>query len=108
MQKSTDLFVLKAIDKGLSAIGNKPKETLLFSLEKDFGLDWPEIPQNITAFEEILKKFFGPGYTFLNSLFLKFLEEESGLSLQNYESFAECVNCMSEKLQRSSSNLVQV
>lgn len=94
-----DLLVLMAIDKGLSALGDSPKKALLFYLEKDFGLDWQEIPKNIATFEEVLKKFFGLGYNFLDSLFRQSLQEASGVNLQSYRSFADCVSCLSAKLQ---------
>ena len=101
-----DLIVLKAIDEGLSALGDSPKKALLFHLEKDFGLNWQGIPQNVEAFEEALKKIFGLGYNFLDSLFCQSLQETTEVDPQSYRSFAECVSCLgadtfSEKKQSS-------
>jgi hypothetical protein len=92
-----DDIVIKAIDKGLSALGESPKQAVWYCLEKDFKLDRTKVPENLKAFEETLKKFFGLGYGFLDALFRVNLQQATGENFEGYKTFADCVQALRVK-----------
>ena len=92
-----DGLILEVIDRGLSSLGERPKQALWYCLEKDFKFNHSKVPENMEAFEETLKDFFGLGYRFLECLFRKYLQEATGEDLKNYKTFAECVNVLRRK-----------
>jgi hypothetical protein len=87
----SDEIVFNVIDKGLSSLGESPKKALWYCLEKDFHFDRRKVPENLEAFQQVLRQFFGVGYGFLDVLFRKYLSEYSGEDCSGYSSFAECV-----------------
>jgi hypothetical protein len=87
----SDEVVIAVIEKGLSSLGESPKKAIWFCLEKDLNLDKQNVPQNIEAFQQALQRFFGLGYNFLETLFLRYLSEATGEDLSSSRSFAECV-----------------
>ena len=87
----TDEMILDVIEKGLSALGESPKQAIWYCLEKDFKFERHKVPENLDSFEETLRKFFGLGYSFLESLFRKHLEEATGEDLQGYNTFSDCI-----------------
>ena len=93
----TDEMVLDVIDKGLSALGESPKQAIWYYLEKDFKINSHQLPENLDAFEGALQKVFGLGYSFLESLFRQQLHETTGKDLQGYKSFADCVRSLRMK-----------
>jgi|SRR3990170_3849964 len=103
-----DELILGVIEKGLSALGENPKNALWFCLKKDFNLDPQNVPENIEAFEQTLQRFFGLGYNFLQTLFLKYLSEATGEDLLSSPSFAECVIRLRAKASADSTQNVTV
>jgi len=91
-QAFDDGLLLAIIEKGLDSLGETPKQALWFYLERDFAFSKKNIADNIDAFQEALQKFFGLGYSFLDTLFRRYLQEATGESLEGYSSFADCVN----------------
>ena len=89
-------IVLQVIDRGFGSLGESPRNALWYCLEQDFGFDRSKVPENIEAFEQALEKFFGLGYSFLESLLRNYLCEAIGERLDRYHSFAECVNYLRE------------
>lgn len=87
----SDAVVCEVIDKGLSALGESPKNALWFCLEKDFDFDRQKVPENLEAFERVLQQFFGLGFSFLDALFRRYLSEYVGEDLSKYSTFAESV-----------------
>ena len=96
-QLLTDKMILDTIDKGLNLLGENPKQALWFCLEKDFKFDRNKVPENLEAFEETLKGFFGLGYTFLEALFRQQLQKATGEDLQVYKTFSDCVQGLRKK-----------
>jgi hypothetical protein len=96
-QPVTNEIILDAIDKGLSSLGDCPKQAIWYRLEKDFKLDRNKVPENLDAFEETLESFFGLGYRFLESLFRQYLKEATGEDLQCYRTFADCISGLRKK-----------
>lgn len=92
----TDEIILAVIDKGLASLGESPKQALWFCLEKDFNFDRNKVPENLEAFQQVLQRFFGLGYNFLETLFIRYLSEATGEDLSSQSSFVECVTrlCM--------------
>ena len=64
-------LLVEAIDERLSSLGESPKQAILFHLENIFNIKKQEISNNIETFDDSLKKIFGPGADFLETLILK-------------------------------------
>jgi hypothetical protein len=95
-----DEIILDTIDKGLNLLGENPKCALWFCLEKDFKFDRHKVPENLEAFEEALKSFFGLGYNFLESFFRQHLQKATGEDLKDYKTFADCVRGLRKKAEK--------
>jgi len=80
------------IDRGLSALGETPKQAIWFCLENKFHFDRTKLPGNIEEFQDALEKTFGLGYSFLEALFREYLHEATGENFGPFVSFADCVN----------------
>ncbi|MCD6445971.1 hypothetical protein J7L49_04220, partial [Candidatus Bathyarchaeota archaeon] len=81
-------ILLKAVDEGLSSLGNSPKQAILFHLENSFNLKKDEIPINPREFDNALKKIFGPGVSYLEKLILKRLYEKIGLKFKEIKNWS--------------------
>ena len=81
-------ILLKAVDEGLSSLGNSPKQAILFHLENSFNLKKDEIPMNPREFDNALKKIFGPGVSYLEKLILKRLYEKIGLKFKEIKNWS--------------------
>ena len=49
----TDKIILEAIDKGLSLLGENPKQALWYCLEKDFKFDRQKVPENLKLLKKV-------------------------------------------------------
>ena len=83
--------IISVIDKGLSSLGESSKKAVWYCLENDFKIKRDELPGDIEKFEDVLNKFFGLGYGFLDSLFRLYLCEAIGEDLECYKTFSECI-----------------
>jgi hypothetical protein len=92
-----DEIILQAIDQGLSALGNGPRQALWFFIETDSKISRQKVPENVEEFEQALQKVFGLGYKFLDSLFRNYLSSATGENLSEYPSFATCVKSLRSK-----------
>jgi hypothetical protein len=72
-------FLVEAIDESLSSLGKSPKQAILFHLENTFNIKKQEISNNINGFDDALKKTFGPGAYFLETLIINKLCEKAYL-----------------------------
>ena len=72
-------FLVEAIDESLSSLGESPKQSILFHLENTFKIKKQEISNNIDGFDDALKKTFGPGAHFLETLIINKLCEKAYL-----------------------------
>jgi len=77
-KKSFERLLLKAIDEGLSSLGESPKRAVFFYLEKKFNIKKRHIPYKTEEFVNALEKIFGLGAKFLEILILKQLYEKVG------------------------------
>jgi len=77
-KQSFERLLLKAIDEGLSSLGDSPKRVVYFYLEKRFKVKKREIPYKIEDFVDALEKIFGLGAKFLEILIIKQLYEKVG------------------------------
>ena len=77
-KKSFEGLLLKAIDEGLSSLGESPKRVVYFYIEKKFNVKKREIPYKIEEFVDALEKIFGLGAKFLQILIIKQLCEKVG------------------------------
>jgi len=95
LQKPIDNgLILSIIEKGLDSLGDNPKRAIWYCLENDYGFSRTSIPENLETFQSVLEKIFGLGYSFLDALFRKYLQEATGENLQGYESFVESVQAL--------------
>ena len=90
----TDELIMEVIEKGLSAIGEKPKQALWFCLEQDLKVNRQTIPKDLETFQKQLQGFFGLAYNFLNVLFLKYLGEAINEDLSGYSNFVDCIKSL--------------
>jgi len=77
-KQSFERLLLKAIDEGLSTLGDSPKRVVYFYIERKFKIKKHEIPQNIEEFIDALEKIFGLGAKFLEILIIRQLYEKVG------------------------------
>jgi len=75
---SFESLLLKAIDEGLSSLGNSPKRVVYFYIEKKFNIKRREIPIKTEEFVDALERIFGLGAKFLEILIIKRLYEKVG------------------------------
>ncbi len=94
----------ETVDEAFSALGESPKQAIFFHLEKHFRIKQQEIPIKIEAFDGAIKKFFGVGATFLETLIVRRLCEKAGLPLQESPSkdsdFVEAVVQVRQKMEK--------
>lgn len=70
-------LLVEAVEESLSSLGESPKQAIFFHLENTFKIKKQEIPNNIDSFDQALKKLFGPGAAFLETLIAKRLCEKA-------------------------------
>jgi hypothetical protein len=93
----SDKIILQVIEKGLSSLGETPKQAIWFCLENEFNVNRQQVPENLEALQQALQKLFGLGYDFLDALFCKLLSDATGEDLDNYSSFTEYVASLRKK-----------
>ena len=93
-------ILLKAVEEGLSSLGNSPKQAIFFHLETSFEISKDNIPANLTEFSKALEKIFGLGAVYLEKLIAKRLYEKLGLEFEEVENwdFLEYVDNARERL----------
>src|SRR3972149_9097720 len=88
----------EAVDEALSALGESPKQSVFFHLEKDFCIRQQDISDNIGAFDGALRRLFGIGANFLEILIMRKLCEKTGFSFSSLafkgDDFAGAVLCV--------------
>jgi hypothetical protein len=88
-------LLLQAIDESLSSLGESSRQAIYYHLEKNFAIKKEQIPEKIEPFEDALKRIFGIGADFIETLIMKRLAEkvEPGANWQNPEiiRLSECV-----------------
>ena len=77
-RKNFEKLLLKAIDEGLSSLGNSPRQAVYFYLEKRFNVKKREIPYKIEEFVNAIEKIFGLGAKFLEICIIKQLYQDVG------------------------------
>jgi len=93
----TDAIIIEVINKGISSLGEAPRETIWFHLEKSFGYDRHKAPENVENFQQILQDIFGTGYGSLDTIFRRYLSEATGKNLTSYTTFAESIRSLRER-----------
>ena len=93
----TDEIILEVIDKGLSVLGESPKQAVWYYLENSLSFKRNKVPENIEEFEKALQDFFGLGYSFLRNILLQQLQEITGEDLHYYATFADCIKNLRKK-----------
>jgi len=91
-----DTLILNAIEKGLDALGESPKQAIWVYLETQYNIDKNK-PINIREFQSALQKIFGLGYNFLDTIFCKYLKEETEQEFSDCDSFVECVELLQRR-----------
>jgi hypothetical protein len=71
-------LLAEAVEESLSSLGESPKQAILFHLENTFKIKKHEIPDKLDLFDQALRKLFGPGADFLETLIAKKLCEKTG------------------------------
>lgn len=71
-------LLLKAIDDGLSSLGNSSKQAIYLHLEKTFKIKRQDIPNKIEEFAEAMEGIFGPGAKILEIQIMRHLYKMVG------------------------------
>jgi hypothetical protein len=71
-------LLIDAVHESLSSLGESPKQAIFFHLENTFKIKKQEIPNKIDSFDKALRKLFGPGADFLETLIVKKICEKTG------------------------------
>lgn len=74
---SFDKLLLEAVEEGLGALGESPKQAIYFHLEKSFNIRKEEIPHRIEAALVAIEKIFGVGAKFIETEILNNLCEKA-------------------------------
>jgi hypothetical protein len=97
-------LLLEAVDEGLSSLGDSPKQTIYFSLEKTFSIKKQDIPNKIEEFTNAIEKIFGYGANLLEIQIIKHLYKKVGHDFRYFPekdglSFTEYVEAASHYLE---------
>ena len=87
----SDEMILGAIEKGLSKLGENPKQATWLFLEKVYKINKQDVAKNLDQFQKALQQLFGSGSKFLDDLFREHLAETTHEDLTNFTSFVKCV-----------------
>ena len=93
----SDELIIRIVNKGINTLGENSAQLLWSLLEKEYGLSKNKIPENLPTFLEALRKTFGLGYSFLDSILQTLLQQATGENLKEYKSFAQCVTDLRNK-----------
>ncbi|MEM1767231.1 MAG: hypothetical protein QXD86_04730 [Candidatus Bathyarchaeia archaeon] len=74
-----DKAIIKAVDEGLSVLGEVSKQSLYLYLERFYGIQREEIPVKITDFVKALEEIFGLGSKLLLLHIMKSLHRQLGM-----------------------------
>ena len=77
-----DNLLKDSVEKGLSALGESPKQAILFYIETKYNLPREKIASKTDVFAQAIEKIFGLGAEFLKALILKTLYEKIGLTFE--------------------------
>jgi hypothetical protein len=69
--------LLEAIGETFSSLGESPKQSIEYHLEKTFDLKVSQYPEDVAGFDRALKDIFGPGAILLETLILNKLTEKA-------------------------------
>ena len=85
-QKTTNFeeLLLKAIDEGLSVIGESAKKVVYTYLEKTFKMNRLDIPHRIEEFTRAIESIFGNGAKILEIQIMKSLFKKVGHTVKQY------------------------
>jgi hypothetical protein len=110
-RKIFDDILLEAIDECFACLGESPKNTIYFYLERKFGITKEEIPFSLTDFSVALEKMFGIGTKYLEVQFMeklhtkiKKLQKENAFETRDPNfTFIDYVNIKRRQFEKSSS-----
>ena len=77
--------IVESVEEALSCLGELPKQTILLSLEKHFGVKLQDVPKNFPAFDAALKKIFGANASLLEDSILRRLDRKVGLTSEELQ-----------------------
>ena len=91
-------LILEVFERGLDSLGESPKKAIWIILQEQFKVDRDENPINVKKITDALEKIFGLGYTFLDAILKKHLEDLTGKTFQE-KSFVESVEFLKVEVQ---------
>ena len=80
-----DIILADSIEKGLSVLGESPKQEIYSYIEKKYNLPKEKIASKTDLFVPAIEKIFGSGAEFLEGQILKTLYERIGLTFEPNE-----------------------
>lgn len=78
---------IEAVDNGLLALGESPRNAIYFHLERNLKLKKEEIPEKVEKFLEGLENIFGPGSRIVEKVIVKDLYTRLGLEFEEKKNF---------------------
>ena len=79
--------LLKAVEDGLLALGESPKEVIYYYLKANFQLKREDIPEEAEQFDKALNSIFGPGAEIIERYIVKDLYQQLKLNFEEKEDF---------------------
>ncbi len=76
-------LLLEAVDEGLSALGETPKQAVYFHLQADFNICKRDIPDKIDEFAFAIEKIFGEGARLLEIHIMRMLYKKLGRTVKH-------------------------
>lgn len=79
--------LLRAVEEGLLALGETPREVIYFYLKTNFQLKREDIPKEIEKFDQALNGIFGPGAEIIEKFIIKGLYRRLNMNFKENEGF---------------------
>ena len=77
-ESSFESLLLKTIDEELSRLGSSSKQAFYYYLEREFNINFRDIPHKFEAFAKAIEQIFGPGARFLEIQIMESLYKKIG------------------------------
>ncbi len=105
MKSNFKKSLLRAVEDGLLALGESPREVIYYYLKTNFQLEREDIPEEAEEFDRALNSIFGPGAEIIERYIAKDLyqrlklnfEEEADFSFVDYVRQAQLSSSQGEK-----------
>ena len=89
--------IIECVDSVLNQLGESIGKVIYFHLERNFGVNKKEIPNQPETFSKALHSIFGKGAEIIERLIVKKIQERFKLNLEPETSLVDAVNSAIKK-----------